>query len=230
MFWTWNDTSLATKKLQRTRTSIEMVKVVKHTSYFLHCFQYDLFSSSDPHIFWQTYFFIFWHSFWHLIDMSLRFFLAYLLPFFLIFCLIFFLTDFLHSVWHSFWQNFWESFWHSSFCRQTILNSQGRGTGPARRPGLTESRLGSGTPHWSHRIAVEARRATLVSQNCSEVRRATLASQNRRWGPVRHTDHTLSREETKEETKEAEEEEEKEEEKADKANIKFNNPYLTSRE
>ena len=60
MFWTWNDTSLATKKLQRTRTSIEMVKVVRHTAYFLHCFQLPLLSSSDPHIptFFRT-------SYWH---------------------------------------------------------------------------------------------------------------------------------------------------------------------
>ena len=103
MFWTWNDTSLATKKLQRTRTSIEMVKVVRHTSYFLHCFQLPLLSSSDPHMTLFLTFFLadllhsVWHSFWqsfwhfgHLIDMCLRFFLTYLLTFFLTYLLTFF--------------------------------------------------------------------------------------------------------------------------------------------
>ena len=49
----------------------------------------------------------------------------------------------------SFWHFFWHSFWHPF----------------------------SDTPHWTHRIAVE-------------VRHATLNSHNRGWGPARHTELT----------------------------------------
>ena len=217
MFWTWNDTSLATKKLQRTRTSIEMVKVVRHTSYFLHCFQLPLLSSSDPHtfwysdilsdilltwasdsfwhIFWHSFWHIFWHSFWHMFWHSFWHFFWHI-----------FWHSFWHIFWHSFWHIFWQSFWHSSFWHI--------------------SRLRSGTPHWTHRIAVEVRHATLNSQDrgwaparhtgltesqlrsgaphwphriAVEVRHATLASYALGWGPARHTDHTSSQEETEEE-------------------------------
>ena len=64
--------------------------------------------------------------------------------------------------------------------RRATLISQNRGWGPARHTDLTESRLRSGTPHWSHWIAVEVRHATLISQN-------------RGWGPTRHTELTGSR-------------------------------------
>ena len=92
--------------------------------------------------------------------------------------------------------------------------------GPARNTDLTGSRLRSGTQHWSHRIAVEVRHATLISPDrgwgparntdltgsrlrsgtqhwshriAVEVRRATLISRDRGWGPARNTDLTGSR-------------------------------------
>ena len=91
--------------------------------------------------------------------------------------------------------------------RHATLNSQDRGWGPARHTELTGSRLRSGTPHWTHSIAVEVRHATLNSQDRSwgparhteltgsrfGVRHATLNSQDRGWGPARHTELTSSR-------------------------------------
>ena len=108
--------------------------------------------------------------------------------------------SFWHIFWHSFWHIFWHSFWHIFF--------------------LTGSRSRSGTQHWSHRIAVEVRHATLISQDSGwgptrntdltesrwrsgtqhwphriavEVRHATLISWDRGWGPARNTDLTGSR-------------------------------------
>ena len=85
----------------------------------------------------------------------LTFFLTYLLTFcvtyFLTFCLTYFLTFFLMYL--------------LSF-NLTYL--------------LTWSRLRSGAEHWSHMIAVEVRRGTLISQD-------------RGWGPARNTDLTGSR-------------------------------------
>ena len=61
----------------------------------------------------------------------------------------------------------------------TTTNPFDRGWGPARHTELTGSRLGSGTPRWTRRIAVE-------------VRHATLNSRARGWGPARHTELTSS--------------------------------------
>ena len=93
----------------------------------------------------------------------LTFFLTYLLTISLTHLLTYFLTFFLTYL--------------STFA---TLNSHNRGWGPARHTELTGSRLRSGTPHWTHRIAVE-------------VRHATLNSQDRGWGPARHTELTGSR-------------------------------------
>ena len=55
-----------------------------------------------------------------------------------------------------------------------------RGWGPARHTELAGSQLRSGTPHWTHGLAVV-------------VRHATLNTQDRGWGPARHTEHAGSR-------------------------------------
>ena len=132
-----------------------------------------------------------------------------------------------------------------------ILSDTFRGWGPARNTDLTGSRLRSGAEHWSHRIAVgtgaehwshwshkiavEVRRGTLISQDrgwgparntdltrsrlrsgaehwshriAVEVRRGTLISQDRGWGPARHTELTWSQERDDKENEETEEEEE----------------------
>ena len=120
-------------------------------------------------------------------------------------------------------------------CHNTEL--AGSSWGPARNTDLADSRLRSGTQHWSRRLAVEVRHATLISQTrrwgparntdlansrlrsgaahwsrrlAVEVRRGTLISQTRRWGPARNTDRTgLQRRKKKERKEEEEEEEEK---------------------
>ena len=98
----------------------------------------------------------------------LTFCLTYLLTFFLTYLLTFFLTSFWRIFCHSFWQIFWHSFWWHIFWHifltylspffLTYL--------------LTGSRLRSGMPHWTHKIVVE-------------VRHATLNSQDRGWDPTR---------------------------------------------
>ena len=99
-------------------------------------------------------------------------FLTYLLTFFLTYLLTY-LSDissailFDISFWHIFCHSFWQIFWHNTW-------------GPARHTELTGSRLGSGPPHWTRRIAVG-------------VRHATLNSQDRGWGPARHTELAGSR-------------------------------------
>ena len=133
----------------------------------------------------------------------LTFFLTYLLTFFLTYLLTFFLTYLSDiSFWHIFLTYLSDiSFWHSLLTylsdissvilsdkfsdtilevRHATLNSQDRGWGPGRHTELTGSRLGSGPPHWTHRIAVG-------------VRHATLNSQDRGWGPARHTELAGSR-------------------------------------
>ena len=146
---------------------------------------------------------IFWHSFWHLSDISFDIFsdISSDISFWHFFWHIFW-----HSFWHIFCHSFWQIFWHITW-------------GPARNTDLTGSRLRSGTPHWTHRIAVEVRHATLNSQDrgwgparhteltgsrlrsgtphwthriAVEVRHATLNSQDRGWGPARHTELTGS--------------------------------------
>ena len=46
-----------------------------------------------------------------------------------------------------------------------LLSDTFRGGGPARKSGLTGSRLRSGAERWPHKIAVEVRRGTLNSQD-----------------------------------------------------------------
>ena len=104
--------------------------------------------------------------------------------------------------------------------KHATLNSHDRSWGPARHTELAWSQLGSGTPHWTRRIAVEVRHTTLNSRDHSwgparhtelagsrlgsgtphwtrriavGVRHATLNSQDRGWGPARHTELTTSR-------------------------------------
>ena len=163
------------------------------------------FLTSFWHIFWHSFWQIFWHSFWwHIFwHIFLTFFLTYLSPFFLTYLLTFFLTYLLAffltclltfflmylltffltyisdisfdilsdissdiSFWHFIWHIFWHSFWHI-FCHcfwQIFWHKN----------------LRSGTPHWTHRIAVG-------------VRDATLNSRDRSWGPARHTQLAGSR-------------------------------------
>ena len=170
-----------------------------------------------------------WHSSWHIfltffLTYLLTFFLTYLLTFFLTYLLTFILTYLLtffltYSFWHSFWHLsdisfdilsdipsdisfwhffghiFWHSFWHI-FCHSFWQIFWHNTWGPARH---TE-RLGSGTPHWTHRIAVGVRDATLnwsgtphwTHELAVEVRHATLNSRARGWGPARHTELTRS--------------------------------------
>ena len=91
--------------------------------------------------------------------------------------------------------------------------------GPARHTELAWSQLGSGTPHWTRRIAVEVRHTTLNSRDHSwgparhtelagsrlgsgtphwtrriavGVRHTTLNSQDRSWGPAHNTELTRS--------------------------------------
>ena len=77
---------------------------------------------------------------------------------------------------HSFWLIFWHADILSDLSSDMLSD---RGWGPARHTELTGSRLRSGTPHWTHKSAVE-------------VRHATLNSQDRGWGPARHTELTGS--------------------------------------
>ena len=64
--------------------------------------------------------------------------------------------------------------------KHATLNSHDRSWGPARHTELAWSQLGSGTPHWTRRIAVEVRHTTLNSRDHS-------------WGPARHTELAGSR-------------------------------------
>ena len=84
-----------------------------------------------------------------------------------------------HICWHSIWLILWHlattSLTTLSGVQHATLNSQYRGWGPARHTELTASRLGSSTPHWTHRIAVG-------------VQHATLNSSDRGCGPACHTE------------------------------------------
>ena len=102
--------------------------------------------------------------------------------------------------------------------RHATLNSHDRGWGPARHTELAGSELrsgtpqlnsrapgwGSGTPHWTHELAVE-------------VRHATLNTQDRSWGPTRRRRHGGGRGEW-------------EGEGGEETDIKSNNPHLTGGE
>ena len=137
----------------------------------------------------------------------------------------FFLT---HILWHSRWHIFWhisDTYLHNILSDRSCDTSSDISlthifTTSFLTDLVTGSRLRSGTQHWSHRIAVEVRHATLISQDrgwgparntdltrsrlrsgtqhwshriAVEVRHATLFSQDRGWGPARNTDLTGSR-------------------------------------
>ena len=182
-----------------------------HTCYVLHYFKFsplladilaDIFLNIVSDILSQTF--------------SLNFFQTYLLTF-LTYFWPFFLTSFLRrSFWtsfrHIFWHSFWLILWHlaTTSLRHSFCNYYQS----------FRSRLRSGTPHWTHRIAVGVRHATLNSQDrgwgparhtelagsrlrsgtphwthriAVGVRHATLNSRARGWGPARHTELTSSR-------------------------------------
>ena len=130
---------------------------------FCHSF-WHIFWHSFWHIFWHSFWHIFWHSFWHLSDISFDI-----------------LSDISSDIsfWHFFWHIFWHSFWHI-FCHSFWQIFWHKTWGPARHTELAGSRLRSGTPQRTRRIAVE-------------VRHATLNSRARGWGPARHTELTGSR-------------------------------------
>ena len=119
----------------------------------------------------------------------------------------FFLT---HSFWtsckHIFWHSIWLILWHLATTSLTHSFCNYYQSFP--------SQLRSGTPHWTHELAVGVRHATLNSHDRSwgparhtelagsqlrsgtphwtheitvGVRHATLNSQDRSWGPGRHT-------------------------------------------
>ena len=69
---------------------------------------------------------------------------------------------------------------HEEPRHQTSAQSRARSWGPAHHTELASSQLGSGTPHWTRRIAVEVQHATLNSRDHS-------------WGPARHTELAGSR-------------------------------------
>ena len=130
-----------------------------------------LFDISFWHISWHSFRHIFWHSYWHIFWHS--------------FWLIFW-----HSSWHIFWHSFWHIFWHSFW--HIFWHSFWHLWGPGRHTELTGSRLGSGPPHWTHRIAVELAGSRLGSgtphwthELAVGARHATLNSQDRSWDPTR---------------------------------------------
>ena len=149
------------------------------------------------HIFWHRH--SFWHIFWHIVQTFLltylltfiltyllSFFLKYLLTFFLTYLLAFFLTYlltfFLTSFWRIFWHSFWHIFWHIflTFLLTYLLTFFLTYLLSFFLTNFLTQYLRSGTPHWTHRIAVG-------------VQAATLNSQDRGWGPGRHTELTGSR-------------------------------------
>ena len=191
-FWTWHDTSLPKKSCKHTysfstkalHTTLNLqwwkLPLKHHTCYVLHYFKFsplladilaDIFLNILSDILSPTF--------------SLNFFQTYLLTF-LTYFWPFFLTSFLRrSFWtsfrHIFWHSFWLILWHlaTTSLRHSFCNYYQS----------FRSRLRSGTPHWTRRIAVEVRHATLNSR----VRHATLNSRARGWGPARHTELTRSR-------------------------------------
>ena len=151
------------------------------------------------HIFWHIFWHSFWHIFWHIVQTFLltylltfiltyllSFFLKYLLTFFLTYLLAFFLTYlltfFLTSFWRIFWHSFWHIFWHIflTFLLTYLLTFFLTYLLSFFLTNFLTQYLRSGTPHWTHRIAVG-------------VQAATLNSQDRGWGPGRHTELTGSR-------------------------------------
>ena len=126
-----------------------------------------IFYHSFWHIFSHSFWHIFWHSFWHLSDISFDI-LSDISSDILSDLSFDMISDISSDIsfWHIFCHSFWQIFWHNTW-------------GPARHTELTGSRLGSGTPHWTRRIAVG-------------VQHATLNSQDRGWGPARHTELTGS--------------------------------------
>ena len=199
MFWTWHDTSLARNSCNghahQTSYVLHTLHTLHHTSYVLHYFEFspllsDISSDILSDILSLTFFLNFLQTY------LLTFFLTYLLTFSLTHLLTFSLTHLL-----------------------TFFLTYLRSWDPARHTEHTWSRLRSGTPHWTHMIAVEVRHATLNSQDrgwgparhteltwsqlrsgtphwthtiAVEVRHATLNTHDRGWGPARHTELTWS--------------------------------------
>ena len=164
-----------------------MVKVVRHTSYFLHCFRL-------PST-WQTYCLTFYLKFfltscWHEPDI---------------------LSDTSRGwgparntgLTGSRLRSAAEHWTHriAVEVRRGTLNSPDRGWGPPRNTELTGSRLRSGTEtelawsrlrsaaeHWTHRIAVEVRQRNWARMIAVEVRHGTVSSHDRGWGPAENTE------------------------------------------
>ena len=161
--------------------------------FFEHCFWHPY-----PDIpLWTSFRLIFWHS-WHILTilsdiLSQTFFLNFFQTYLLTFFLTYLVTVLQLLLWH--------------ILSATTTNPFDRSWGPARHTELAWSRLGSGAPHWTRRIAVEVRHATLNSRargwgparhteltsSWVGVRHATLNSRARGWGPARHTELTSSR-------------------------------------
>ena len=109
---------------------------------------------------------IFWHS-WHIFDHSFWHILSELLASISSDILSDLSCDILQLL-----------LWHT--LSATTTNPFHHSWGPARHTELAWSQLGSGTPHWTRRIAVEVRHTTLNSRDHS-------------WGPARHTELAGSR-------------------------------------
>ena len=139
MFWTWNDTSLATKKLQRTRTSNLLQNDTAQKLKWWRLWDIHLISctaSSDPQTVCQTY-------------------LSHIMTFFLTSC--WHEPEFLSGISFDILSDI------LSDISSDILSDISSGWGPTRHTELTWSRLRSGTQHWPHMIVVEVRNATLAS-------------------------------------------------------------------
>ena len=158
------------------------LRLKHHTCYVLHYFKFpplladiladiflNMFLTSLPrHSLWTSFrhINIFWHS-WHIFDHSFWHILSELLANISSDILSDLSCDILQLL-----------LWHT--LSATTTNPFHHSWGPARHTELTSSRLESGTPHWTRRIAVE-------------VRHATLNSRARGWSPARHTELAGSR-------------------------------------
>ena len=153
-----------------------------HTCYVLHYFKFpplladiladiflNMFLTSLPrHSLWTSFrhINIFWHS-WHIFDHSFWHILSELLANISSDILSDLSCDILQLL-----------LWHT--LSATTTNPFHHSWGPARHTELAWSQLGSGTPHWTRRIAVEVWHTTLNSRDHS-------------WGPARHTELAGSR-------------------------------------
>ena len=154
------------------------LRLKHHTCYVLRYFKFpplladilaDIFLTSLPrHSLWISFrhINIFWHS-WHIFDHSFWHILSELLANISSDILSDLSCDILQLL-----------LWHT--LSATTTNPFHHTWGPARHTELAWSQLGSGTPHWTRRIAVEVRHTTLNSRDYS-------------WGPARHTELARSR-------------------------------------